>query len=161
MGFVWPANLGQVAGNISLSPNAVARNTCRMASSEKSVDFSSNRAIGPTSGNLLSDLPAPAPDEHFQPLLKHGSGRVERIVSHGQASEAWYDQKDTEFVVVLKGEGVLEIEGEEKHRTLAEGDWIVLPARCRHRVVGTSAVGPTVWLAVHLAEPDVACKMTE
>jgi len=45
----------------------------------------------------------------------------------------------------------LRIEGEETDRELNEGDWILLPARCHHRVTWTRAAPPTVWLAIHVA----------
>jgi hypothetical protein len=32
---------------------------------------------------------------------------------------------------------------------LAKGDWVLLPAHCRHRVTWTQSEPPTVWLAVH------------
>jgi len=35
--------------------------------------------------------------------------------------------------------------------TLGAGDWLHLPAHCRHRVVWTDAAQPTIWLAVHVA----------
>ena len=34
---------------------------------------------------------------------------------------------------------------------MGPGDWVWLPARCRHRVAWTDPDAPTVWLAVHLA----------
>jgi cupin 2 domain-containing protein len=40
--------------------------------------------------------------------------------------------------------------------TLAPGDYIYLPAHCRHRIVWTSPDKPTVWLAVHLGGPEGA-----
>ena len=43
----------------------------------------------------------------------------------------------------------LRIEGESADRELGEGDWIMLPAHCRHRVTWTRAEPPTVWLAIH------------
>ena len=30
------------------------------------------------------------------------------------------------------------------------GDWVILPAHCRHRVAWTDPVRETLWLAVHL-----------
>jgi cupin 2 domain-containing protein len=78
--------------------------------------------------------------------------RFERIVSHGHVSPDgfWYDQDDDEWVVVIEGEGELQIEGESTPRRLQPGDWLFLPAHCRHRVVSTAEGGPTVWLAVHI-----------
>ena len=35
---------------------------------------------------------------------------------------------------------------------LREGDWVLLPAGCRHRVEWTTPDGPTVWLALDAGE---------
>lgn len=103
-------------------------------------------------GNLRSGLPArPLPDEVVNLLVERLGLRIERIVSAGQATPEgqWYDQDRDEFVLVVDGAARLSIEGETEERELGEGDWILLPAHCRHRVTWTRAEPPTVWLAVH------------
>jgi cupin 2 domain-containing protein len=102
-------------------------------------------------GNLRSGLPArPLPDEVVNLLVERLGLRIERIVSAGQATPEgqWYDQDRDEFVLVVDGAARLSIEGETEERELGEGDWILLPAHCRHRVTWTRAEPPTVWLAV-------------
>lgn len=102
-------------------------------------------------GNLISGLPPAGPGEVFQPLAGTAGTRIERIVSTGQASPDgfWYDQDTAEFVLLVAGAAALRIEGEPTPRHLAPGDWLELPAGCRHRVDSTQAHPPTVWLAVH------------
>lgn len=103
-------------------------------------------------GNLRSGLPArPLPDEVVNLLVERLGLRIERIVSAGQATPEgqWYDQDRDEFVLVVDGAARLSIEGETEERELGEGDWILLPAHCRHRVTWTRAEPPTVWLAIH------------
>lgn len=106
------------------------------------------------SGNLLKELPASLPanmgEELFTVLAEADGVRVERIVSTGQASPEgfWYDQEWAEFVLLVEGAAGLEMAGEPV-RTLAPGDWLVIPAHARHRVVWTAPDRPTVWLAVH------------
>jgi cupin 2 domain-containing protein len=103
-------------------------------------------------GNLARDLPARSlPDEVFDPLVDRPGLRIERIVSTGQttAEGQWYDQETDEWVLVVAGAARLCIEGEGSDRELGEGDWILLPAHCRHRVTWTRAEPPTVWLAIH------------
>jgi cupin 2 domain-containing protein len=103
-------------------------------------------------GNLRSGLPArPLPDEVVNLLVEHPGLRIERIVSTGQATPEgqWYDQDSDELVLVVDGTARLSIEGESEERELGEGDWILLPAHCRHRVTWTRAEPPTVWLAIH------------
>lgn len=99
-------------------------------------------------GNLLADLLPPGEDEAFQTLLALPGARIERIISHGHASPAdfWYDQPHAEWVMLVQGEAVLAFADGGEHPMRA-GDWITLPAHCRHRVAST---GPaTIWLAVH------------
>jgi len=111
-------------------------------------------SIAIDAGNLFAALPdRPSEDEIFD-ILYAGSGvRVERIVSTGQrtADDDWYDQTDDEWVVLLTGAAGLRIEGEAEDRSLRPGDWLLLPAHCRHRVTWTQKQPATVWLAVHAA----------
>ena len=107
-----------------------------------------------TAGNLHAGLPAaPRPDELFEPLLTTPGVRIERIVSTGQVTPdgEWYDQDTDEWVLLTAGLARLRIDGEDEDRALAPGDWLYLPAHCRHRVTWTQAAPPTIWLAVHLA----------
>src|SRR5689334_22790947 len=99
--------------------------------------------------NLLRDLPDAAPGEVFTELLSRPGCRVERIVSHGQASPpgSWYDQEEGEWVVLLVGAARLELEGGIVE--LGPGDFIDLPPHRRHRVAWTAPDRATVWLAVH------------
>jgi cupin 2 domain-containing protein len=109
-------------------------------------------AGGAKTGSLRQDLPAqPLPEEVVDILLKRPGSRVERIVSTGQATPdgEWYDQDSDEFVLLVAGAARLRIEGEHEDRALEEGDWLCLPAHCRHRVTWTRAEPPTIWLAVH------------
>ena len=93
----------------------------------------------------------PLPDEVVDLLVDRPGLRIERIVSTGQATPEgqWYDQDSDELVLVVDGAARLSIEGEATDRALSEGDWILLPAHCRHRVTWTRAEPPTVWLAIH------------
>ena len=104
--------------------------------------------------NLFTGLPDASREEITQTLLEAdaaaGPVRIERIVSHGQSSppDFWYDQEEHEWVLVLQGAAVLEIEDEAEPRRLNPGDALYLPAHRRHRVAWTQSDEPTVWLAV-------------
>jgi cupin 2 domain-containing protein len=102
-------------------------------------------------GRLLGRLEAPADRERFEPLLDRAGVRIERIVSTGQTTPRgeWYDQPGDEWVALLSGFASLRFEGGEVLE-LVSGDWLLIPARARHRVEATSADPPCVWLAVHL-----------
>ncbi|MBO6783826.1 MAG: cupin domain-containing protein [Alphaproteobacteria bacterium] len=105
------------------------------------------------SGNLFEDLPDASGAEVLETLLARSGLRIERIVSHGQSTPAgeWYDQTSDEWVVVLQGAARLRIEDEPEHRELGPGDFLFLPAHCRHRVERTDPGTPTVWLTIHMA----------
>ncbi|PSS58788.1 cupin domain-containing protein [Pseudomonas sp. BBP2017] len=104
--------------------------------------------------NLFNPLPAAATHEHFDELLARPGLRIERIVSHGQASPAgfWYDQPQGEWVLVLTGSAGLRLEHESAERVLRPGDFVEIPAHCKHRVEWTDSEQATVWLAVHFAD---------
>lgn len=108
----------------------------------------------PRTANLLGDLPDAHQAEVFEILLQHGGLKIERIVSLGQSTPEgqWYDQEHDEWVLVIAGEALLQIAGEEAARRLEPGDWLHLPAHCRHRVVWTPPDRETVWLALHWGE---------
>lgn len=98
--------------------------------------------------NVLSDIPLNAPEEVVDTILSGDSVRIERIVSNGQSSPDgfWYDQPEAEWVLILKGRARFRFEQEPEARELSAGDYLHIPARCRHRVDWTDS--PTVWLCV-------------
>ena len=105
----------------------------------------------PKATNLFEfagDLPEGA--EISEVLARGEDLRVERILSRGHSTSVgqWYDQDDEEWVVVLRGQARLEWEGGETTE-LVEGDWVLIPAGCRHRVAWTSTEPACMWLAVH------------
>lgn len=104
--------------------------------------------------NLFHPLPDATRAERFDDLLHMPSCRVERIVSHGQASPPgfWYDQDWDEWVLVLAGSAELRLQTEPAPIRLAVGDYLLIPAGVRHRVESTDPAGPTVWLVIHLSQ---------
>lgn len=105
--------------------------------------------------NLLSPLPDARAGEIFDTLLFRPGIRIERIVSHGQATseDAPYDQPHDEWVLLLAGRARLWI-AEEGEAELAPGDCRLIPACKAHRVTWTAPDRPTVWLAVHMTDRD-------
>lgn len=108
----------------------------------------------PRMANLLVDLPDACQAEVCETLLEQGVLRLERIVSRGQSTPEgqWYDQDHDEWVLVIAGQALLQIAGEQVARRLETGDWVYLPAHCRHRVVWTPPDRETIWLALHWKE---------
>lgn len=102
------------------------------------------------SANLFDNLPEPLREEGFDTLVESENVMIERIVSHGHTSPAsgWYDQPRHEWVVVVKGKGVVGFENGDEV-TLGPGDYLAIPAHRRHRVAWTDPNQDTIWLAVH------------
>jgi len=101
-------------------------------------------------GNLLRELPDAAGGEVIETLVAAPGLRIERIVSHGQASPPgfWYDQPQAEFVLLLEGGAQLRFADEPAARILGPGDCLDIAAHRRHRIEWTDPARPTVWLAV-------------
>jgi cupin 2 domain-containing protein len=104
--------------------------------------------------NLFDGIPDNLPDELFTRLHQAKGLRIERIVSQGQASPAgfWYDQEESEWVVVLQGYATIQFEDEPEPMELQAGSYLNIPAHAKHRVVSTSLTEKTVWLAIHYSD---------
>jgi cupin 2 domain-containing protein len=100
--------------------------------------------------NIFEAIPADIPAEIIQVLLETNNLRLERIVSGGQTTPPgeWYDQDTHEWVVLLSGSACLRFEV-DPDKVLHPGDYLLIPAHCRHRVEWTDPTQPTVWLALH------------
>lgn len=102
--------------------------------------------------NLYARTPSCPGSEEADPLLEGASFRLESIHSHGQPTPEgfWYDQGGEEWVLLARGSSRLEFEGEGMME-LASGDYLLIPAGCRHRVDCVS--DDAVWLALHAGVP--------
>jgi cupin 2 domain-containing protein len=91
-------------------------------------------------GNLFKAASGDVQREVVTRLLDTPNLKIERIVSLGQASPPgfWYDQPWAEWVVVLAGSAGLHFEGETEVKVLSSGDYILIPARVKHRVEWTN-----------------------
>lgn len=104
----------------------------------------------PRFGSLGDGPPPAAPgSETFLELAAQGGARVERIASRAVAGGEWYEQPWAEFVLLVAGGATLAF-ADGAARALRPGDWALLPAHCRHRVLATDPERETLWLAVHL-----------
>jgi cupin 2 domain-containing protein len=104
-----------------------------------------------TTENIFSNIPNTIPDEIFDRIIQKKSLTIERIVSKGHASQKsfWYDQEMNEWVIVLKGHTRLRIAENNEVLEMKTGDYVNIPAHCKHRVEWTDANEETIWLAVH------------
>ena len=102
-------------------------------------------------GNLFANLPQQPADEIFESLAGSPAVRIERIVSTGQATPAkqWYDQQRDEWVALIRGAAGLRFEDNPEMVELKPGDYLKIPAHCRHRVEWTDPEQVTIWIAVH------------
>lgn len=102
-------------------------------------------------GDMLAILPDASGTELFETLVARDGVRIERIISKGQATPdgEWYDQSWHEWVLLVQGEALLQLDGEPESVRLLPGQWIMLPAHCRHRVEWTPHEQDTIWLALH------------
>lgn len=100
--------------------------------------------------NLFARLPAAKRAEGVTELLDRPGLRLERIVSHGQATpeDAPMVQDRDEWVVLLQGAAGLRIAGFEEV-TLKPGDHLLIEKGAAHWVTWTAKGEPSVWLALH------------
>ena len=105
-------------------------------------------------GNLFSGISRHLDEEAVDILAAAGDVRIERIVSKGHTTKDgfWYDQEQTEWVLVVCGRARLEFQDRSEPVALGAGDHLVIPAHVRHRVVYTDPDQETIWLAVHYRE---------
>ncbi len=110
-----------------------------------------NGAINVGSGNFFSGIPHQIDDEIFDTILSSDGCEIKRIISKGQKSPAdhWYDQEKNEWVMVLKGAAKLKFKDDNKIVEMIPGDYIHIPAHCKHRVEWTDPNAETIWLAMY------------
>ncbi|HHB79994.1 MAG TPA: cupin domain-containing protein [Saprospiraceae bacterium] len=103
--------------------------------------------------NIYQKIPSEIPDEIFDTLLQTDQIRIERIVSKGHTTptDQWYDQDTDEWVLVIRGAAQLEFDQNKPPETLQKGDFMLIPAHQKHRVVWTLPDTPTIWLAIHFS----------
>lgn len=103
--------------------------------------------------NIFSSVPDILEEEIFEDLLRCDNLRIERIISKGHASpkEGWYDQKEHEWVLVLKGSAIIAFE-DGREIKLVKGDYLNICAHEKHRVKWTDPEEATIWLALFYSE---------
>lgn len=95
----------------------------------------------------IFDLPTLTGEQELTTIIAENSRvRIERIISTGQTS-GWYDQEETEFVILLDGQAELTFENDVRV-TLNKGDTLLILPHQKHQVTYTSTVPPCNWLCV-------------
>jgi cupin 2 domain-containing protein len=102
------------------------------------------------SGNLFAGISADIAEEVFDTLARSDAVHIERIVSKGHASptQGWFDSEHNEWVVLLTGAARIAL-ADGREVAMAPGDWLEIPAHCKHRVTWTDPEQESLWLAVH------------
>ena len=92
--------------------------------------------------------------EVFETLAAGRSFELKRIVSSGQCTPPGqlYDQQTDEWVLLLSGNAQIEFPDSGDLVDLAPGDYLLIPARRKHRVVRTDSEQKTVWLALYFTD---------
>ncbi len=98
----------------------------------------------------ISQFDLSAKEEIVHSLISHRLVRIERIISHGQISNEWYDQQEDEWVVLLQGNATLIFEEEQQKISMEKGSYLFIPAHKKHKVTFTSKQPPCIWLAIYL-----------
>jgi cupin 2 domain-containing protein len=96
--------------------------------------------------NIFNLPQLPLSEELTTILTETPNVRIERIISTGQTSD-WYNQDETEFVVLLEGNAVIEFEN-GRITEMSKGDTLIIQPHECHRVSYTSNEPPCVWLCV-------------
>ena len=89
---------------------------------------------------------SPLVGEEFRELVRVQNVVIEEIVSSATPDSFEYRQPHDEWVVVFQGAARLEVDGTEVR--LGAGEWVLIRALTKHRVLDTEA--GTRWLAVHV-----------
>ena len=105
-----------------------------------------------TVNNILGDINRGegTTAEQTDTLLDQPGFKLERIVSRGNTTPEgeWYNQDRDEWVFVVLGRATLTFNDADPVQ-LNPGDYVQIPARCRHRVEWTNPQCETVWLSLH------------
>lgn len=100
--------------------------------------------------SIFDDIPEALRAEWVERIAWRKGVRIERIVSRGHSSPEgfWYDQAETEWVLVLQGAALVRFEKDDITVEMKAGDHLVIPSRARHRVDWTTPDEDTIWIAV-------------
>lgn len=102
--------------------------------------------------NIFADLVPPESGEYFAELLRCRNVRIECISSSPTPESVLYDQAQDEWVILLEGRAVLEMDSEVLD--LVPGDHVFIPAHTPHRVAAAFPEPRCTWLAVHIFADD-------
>ncbi len=94
----------------------------------------------------IYDYISPNSGEEFTTLLEKENIKIVRIVSSDKLETKEYSQKEDEFVILLEGKALLELENQKIN--LSKGDTLFIPAYKKHKVLKCQK--GTLWIAIHI-----------
>jgi cupin 2 domain-containing protein len=107
-----------------------------------------------TRGSLFKGLTVPAHGETTREIMQIANVTIEEILTSPDLEPIDYDQVQDEWVLVVEGRAAIALAGPDGEPTAVEleaGDWLLIPARTKHRVNRVGA--GTRWLTVHVHPP--------
>ena len=108
--------------------------------------------VSAQSGQNLFRAPCPAEGQESEQVLQCGAGwRLVLIASNlARTPEGqWLDQKENEWVLVVRGSALLRMAEPDRLIDLSSGDHVYLSPHQRHRVERTDPEPGTLWLALY------------
>ena len=75
------------------------------------------------------------------------SGQSVSFLKDSSPDTGWYDQDESEWIMLVEGKAILEFDSGSKYE-LSVGDYINIPAHAKCKVVQTDPNPITIWLAV-------------
>ena len=99
--------------------------------------------------NIFEKIPENLNNELIEEILKTKNFRLERIISAGHHSppDFWYDQDENEFVFLVSGCARISF-NDGRIFDLKAGDYFVIKAHQKHRIVSTDQNRKTFWLTL-------------
>ena len=86
--------------------------------------------------------------EIFKNLLSHKNVKINKIISPPNFSSEEFIQDEDEWVILLQGSAILEIQ--ETTTKLVKDSYIFIPAKTPHKIIATDSNIETIWLAIHI-----------
>ncbi len=87
-------------------------------------------------------------EEIFSNLLSYKNVKINKIISPPNFVSDEFIQDEDEWVILLQGSGILEIN--HKTTNLVKDSHIFIPAKTPHKIISTAANIETIWLAIHI-----------
>ncbi len=94
--------------------------------------------------NIYEIMEPEAGEESFVTLHQSSTLKIDAIRSRLTVAGENYDQEEDEWVILVRGSAMIEIEG--NHHCLKEGDSLFLERHTRHQVLSTS--DDALWIGV-------------